>query len=160
MAASRFAATIVVPHLGGIATPLPPPRSLRNASLAALSTSSAERTPWTKNPSSVENPLSFRPGVLSIITTMVACSRAWLRLRILFPNIFLSCRGYTNKPPTACKEYRIGSRNRKSTKINATNRINRNVTLHHLRTENYTHFLLYRRLPPGTLIPSPSPAER
>jgi hypothetical protein len=120
---------MVVPQLRCTASPFSPFRSLCSASLAALSTSSKDRTPWTKKPSSVENPLSLRPGSRSIITTMVACSRAWLRLRILFPTIALSWRGYTNRLPTACNEKRIGSRNRKKTTNNATNKTNTRVTL-------------------------------
>jgi hypothetical protein len=128
-AASRFAATIVVPQLRWIASPFSPLLSRRNASLAALSTSCVERTPWTKKPSSVENPLNLRPGALSIITTMVACSRAWLRLRILFPSTALSCLGYTNRLPTACREKSIGSTNRKRTTNSATNKTNIRATL-------------------------------
>src|ERR687885_2406336 len=160
-AASRFAATMVVPHLRWTASFFSPALRRRKASRAALSTSPVERTPCTKKPSSVEKPLNLRPGSLSIITAMVACSKAWLRLRILFPNRFLSCRGYTNRLPTACNEYSIGSRNKKNTKTNVTNSINKNATLHHLCTENYTHLLLYCRPPPEKLTLSlPPPAER
>src|SRR5829696_5482186 len=131
MAASRLAATIVVPQLRWTASFFSPALKRLKASRAALSTSSVERTPCTKKPSSVEKPLNLRRDSLSIITTIVACSKAWFRLRILFPNMFLSCRGYTNKLPTACNEYTIGSRNRNKTKINVTNKISKNATPHH-----------------------------
>src|SRR5215210_242524 len=158
-AASRFAATMVVPQLRWMASLFSPALRRRRASRAAPSTSSVERTPCTKKPSSVEKPLNLRPGSRSIITTMVACSRAWFRRRILFPNMFLSCRGYTNRLPTACNEYRIGSRNRNATKINATNRINKNATFSHLYTRIYVT-PLYRRPPSGKPTFSPPPAKR
>ena len=84
---------MVVPQLRWMARPFSPRCSRPSASLAALSTSFIDLTPCTKNPSSVEKPFSLRPGSRSIITTMVACSSAWLRRRILFPRIALSCRG-------------------------------------------------------------------
>ena len=84
---------MVVPQLRWMASLFSPFCSLRIASLAALSTSAMERTPCTKNPSSVENPFRRRPGSLSIITTMVACSRAWFRRKILFPKIARNCLG-------------------------------------------------------------------
>src|SRR5215217_6290013 len=130
---------MVVPQLRWTASFFSPALRRRKASRAAPSTSSVERTPCTKKPSSVEKPLNFRPGSLSIITTMVACSRAWLRRRILFPNIFLSCRGYTNRLPTACNEYRIGSKNKKRTKTNATNMISKNATVYTFARGTYMY---------------------
>ena len=112
-----------------MASPRSPFCSLRTASLAALSISAMERTPCTKNPSSVENPFSLRLGSLSIITAMVACSRAWLRRSIFFPKIAHSCRGYTNRLPTACSEKSIGSRKRNTTTKNAMNNTSNRATV-------------------------------
>jgi hypothetical protein len=53
--------------------------------------------------------------------------------------MFLSCLGYTNKLPTACNEYRIGSMNKNRTNKNVTNRNSKNATFHHLRNENFTY---------------------
>src|SRR4028118_130447 len=128
---------MVVPQLRCMASRRCPRLSLRSASLAALSTSSIERTPCTKNPSSVENPFSLRPGSRSIITTMVACSRAWLRRSILFPSTALSCLGYTNSLPTACNENRIGSKNGERDTKNATNKTSTRATCSYFPRRGY-----------------------
>ena len=124
---------MVVPQLRWMASLLSPFCSLRIASLAALSTSEMERTPCTKNPSSVENPFNLRPAPSpsSPLWSRVpghgcgagSCSR----------RSPLSLLRIDEKAPPACSENSIGSRKR--------NAITKNTKEQHVRGHDLTFAL-------------------